>query len=465
MMFPRMLTRVSIAAVCLLSAACLVGPNYVKPVLPAPDSFRGATGPSPASLADARWWDVFADEQLQALVRTATTQNYDVRIAATRVEQAEAQLGISRSNQYPTVGLDVQAGGQRTPEIGTTDARTAAAVSVRGRAAWELDFWGRYRRGNEAARARLLASEWGQRAVMSTLVSRVADAYFALRALDLQLDVARRALASRNESLDLARIREQGGATSLVDVRQAEQLVYSAAGTIADFERRIEQEENFISVLLGGFPGSVARGRELTAQPHAPEVPAGLPSSLLERRPDIQAAEQDIVATNAEIGVARAAYFPSITLTGNGGVQSTALGSLFSGGAVAWTAAAGLAQPLFTAGRTRSQVAFAEAARAEAELNYERTVKEAFLEVSDALVGYRKSQELRAQQELVVAAAQDARRLADIRYRGGATSYLEVLDAETRLFVGELTLADARLSELTDFVELYRALGGGWQQQ
>jgi outer membrane protein, multidrug efflux system len=465
MMFPRMLTRVSMAAVCLLGGACLVGPNYVKPVLPAPDSFRGTTGPSPASLADARWWDVFADEQLQALVRTATTQNYDIRIAATRVEQAEAQLGITRSNQYPTVGVDVQAGGQRTPELGTTPARTAAAALIRGRAAWELDFWGRYRRGTEAARARLLASEWGQRAVMSTLVSRVADAYFTLRALDLQLDVARRTLASRNESLDLARIREQGGATSMVDVRQAEQLVYSAAGTIADFERRIEQQENFISVLLGGFPGAVTRGRELTAQPHAPEVPAGLPSSLLERRPDIQAAEQDIIASNAEIGVARAAYFPSITLTGNGGVQSTALGALFSGSALAWNATAGLAQPLFTAGRTRAQVAFAEAARAEAALNYERTIKEAFLEVSDALVGYRKAQELRAQQELLVSAAQDARRLADIRYRGGATSYLEVLDAETRLFTGELSLADARLSELTDFVELYRALGGGWQQQ
>ena len=275
MMFPRMLTRVSMTAVCLLSAACLVGPNYVKPVVPAPDTFRALRPrPSPASLADAKWWDVFADEQLQALVRTATTQNYDVRIAATRVEQAEAQLGISRSNQYPTVAVDLQAGGQRTPEIGTTEARTAAAVGLRGRVAWELDFWGRYRRGNEAARARLLASEWGQRAVMSTLVSRVADAYFTLRSLDLQLDVARRTLASRNESLDLARIREQGGATSMVDVRQAEQLVYNAAGTIADFERRIEQQENFISVLLGGIPwGGDARPR--TDRPAARAGSAG----------------------------------------------------------------------------------------------------------------------------------------------------------------------------------------------
>jgi outer membrane protein, multidrug efflux system len=459
----RVYLRTVLGFVCLSSAACLVGPNYTKPVLPMPDAFRGATVPSAAALADAKWWDVFADEQLQALVRTATTENYDVRVAAARVQQAEAQAGIARADQYPSVGADVQAGGQRTPAVGTTDARTAAAVLLRGRAAWELDFWGKYRRESEAARARLLSTEWGQRAVMSSLVSRVADGYFTLRALDLELDVSRRTLASRKESLDLARIREQGGATSLVDVRQAEQLVYSAAATIVDFERRIEQQENFISVLLGGFPGAVTRGRELTAQPHAPDVPAGLPSSLLARRPDIQAAEQDMVAANAEIGVARAGYFPSITLTGTGGVQSTALGALFSTGAGAWSAVAGLAQPIFTGGRTRSQVALAQARRTEAALNYERSVKEAFREVSDALVGYRKSKEFREQQELLFAAAQDGRRLADIRYRGGATSYLEVLDSETRLFNAELSLADARLSELTDFVELYRALGGGWQ--
>ena len=455
--------RLSLVPVCLVSAACLAGSTHAKPVLPVPDAFRGAPAAGPAALAEAKWWDVFADEQLQALLRKATTDNYDVRITAARIAQAEARVGIVRSTQYPTVGADVQAGAQRTPAAGATEARTGAAGVVRGRAAWELDFWGRYRRATEAARARLLATEWGQRAVVSTLVSRVADGYFTLRALDLELDVARRTLASRKESLDLARIREQGGATSLIDVRQAEQLVYAAAGAIADFERRVEQQENVLAVLIGGFPGPIARGRELIAQPHAPDVPAGLPSSLLERRPDIQAAEQGVVAATAEIGVARTAYFPSIALTGTGGLQSTALGALFSGGAVAWTAAAGLAQPLFTAGRTRSQVALAEAARTEAVLEYERTVKQAFLEVSDALVGYRKSQEFRAQQELLVAAAHDGRRLADIRYRGGATSYLEVLDADTRLFNAELSLADARLSELADFVELYRALGGGWQ--
>jgi multidrug efflux system outer membrane protein len=251
----------------------------------------------------------------------------------------------------------------------------------------------------------------------------------------------------------------------MVDVRQAEQLVYGASASIAALERLIAQQENFINVLVGNFPGAIARGRELTAQPHAPDVPAGLPSSLIARRPDIQAAEQDIIAANADIGVARSAYFPSISLTGSGGLQSTALGALFSTGAGLWGVTAAAAQPIFTAGRTRSQVALAEARRREAALNYEQTVKGAFREVSDALVGYSKTREQREQQELLFRAAEDARRLADIRYRGGATSYLEVLDADTRLFTAEIAQADARLSELSEFVELYRALGGGWQQQ
>jgi multidrug efflux system outer membrane protein len=453
-----------IAGIGAWSTGCLVGPNHVKPTLPLPGTFRGAPATAlPVSIADAKWWEVFQDEQLQALVRTALTQNYDVRIAASRVLQAEAQLGITRSEAYPTAGVDVQAGAQRTPALGTAEAKTAAAVLVRGRAAWELDFWGRFRRATEASRARLVATEWGRRAVTTTLVSRVADAYFGLRALDVEREIAQRTLASRQESLELTRIRERGGATSLVDVRQAEQLVYAAAGTIADLDRRIAQQENFISILLGSFPASIARGRELTAQPHPPELPAGLPSSLIERRPDIQEAEQEIIAANAEIGVARAAYFPAITLTGAGGLQSTALSALFTGGAGLWSLVAGAAQPVFTAGRTRSQVALAEARRQEAALTYEATVKGAFRDVSDALVGYTRSREFREPQELLFTAAQDARRLADIRYRGGATSYLEVLDADTRLFNAEIGQADARLSELGAFVEVYRALGGGWE--
>jgi multidrug efflux system outer membrane protein len=301
--------------------------------------------------------------------------------------------------------------------------------------------------------------------VLSGIVSEVAQSYFALRALDLQLDISKRTLTSRQESLQLTRVRESGGVTSLLDVREAEQLVFGASSAITDLERRIVQQENLISLLIGGFPSPVTRGHELIDQPHAPDIPAGLPSSLLERRPDIQAAEQQIVAANAQIGVARAAYFPSISLTGGGGVQSAALGALFSSGAGFWTAIVSATQPVFTAGRTRSQVALAEARTQEATIAYSQTIKTAFREASDALVGYTKSREFRSQLESLTTAAQEARRLADIRYQGGVTSYLEVLDADTRLFTAEITLAQARQAELSAFVEVYRALGGGWQQE
>jgi multidrug efflux system outer membrane protein len=309
----------------------------------------------------------------------------------------------------------------------------------------------------------LLASEWGRRAVMTTLVGEVSAGYFRLRMLDLSLEISRATLDSRQESLRLTQVREQGGVTSLVDVRQAEQLVYEATGEIATLEREIAQQENFLSVLVGDNPGEIARGRTLTDQTQPPDVPAGLPSALLERRPDIAAAEQQLVAANAQIGVARAAYFPTISLTGSGGMESTSLAGLFSGTNAVWTATAGLTQPLFTAGRTRSNVAIAEARRDEAVLSYQQTIRQAFREVSDALVGYRKLREFREQQRLLLASADDARRLADVRYRGGATSYLEVLDADTRRFNAQLGLADAQFQELSALVEIYRALGGGWQ--
>jgi len=449
-----------------LSSACVVGPKYVKQALPTPDTIRGSqsvTGNS--AIAEAKWWEVFQDEQLQALVRTALMQNEDVRIAAARVLQAEAQAGITRADQYPTVSVNADTGAARTSATRSSSAVTGAAARVGATADWVLDFWGRYRRANEAARAEVAATDWGRRAVIATVITDVANAYFQLRAFDLQLDIARRTLALRKESLQLTQARETGGVTSLLDVREAEQLVYGAGATIADTERRIAQQENFISVLLGNFPSPVTRGRDIVDQPHPPDVPSGLPSSLLERRPDIQAAEQQVVSANAQIGVARAAYFPSISLTGSGGVQSTALGALFTPGAAFWSAIVGATQPVFTAGRTRAQVALAEARTAEVTAVYSQTVKQAFREASDSLVGYTKAREFREQQEALTTAAQDARRLAEIRYQGGATSYLEVLDADTRLFVAELSLAQARQAELSAFVEVYRALGGGWQQE
>jgi multidrug efflux system outer membrane protein len=286
-----------------------------------------------------------------------------------------------------------------------------------------------------------------------------------MRAFDRQLDVATRTLASRRESLRLTELSASGGATSLVDVRQAEQLVFNAAATISDLERQIAQQENYISVLLGRNPSDVPRGATLEQQAHIPEIPVGLPSALLERRPDVREAEQLLVAANANIGVARAAYLPQISLTGNGGVQTAALSSLFTTPAGLWSFGAGLTQPIFNAGRTHLRVALSKAQQEEAVLAYQQTIQQSLREVSDALVGYRKGRDFRGQQQLLNRAAADARRLADIRYRGGATSYLEVLDSDTRMFSAELAVSQAELSELLSLVQVYRALGGGWQPQ
>jgi multidrug efflux system outer membrane protein len=314
-----------------------------------------------------------------------------------------------------------------------------------------------------AARARLLAADWSRRAVVTGLVSDVAAGYFALRALDDEIEIARRTLTSRQASLDLAQVRERGGATTLLDVRQAEQLVYDATSRIADLERRVALEEHQLALLIGQPGAVIARGRPLAEQSHPPEIPAGLPSDLLERRPDVQQAEQLVVAAAAELASAKAAYFPRVTLTGSGGVASTALTSLLTGGAGLWSAAASALQPVFNGGRLRAQTAAAEARRRAAVLAYAGTVQDAFRDAADALVSYRQDRAFREQQELLAQAATDARRLADLRYQGGATSYLEVLDADTRLFAAELGVVQARQQELTGLVDVYRALGGGWQ--
>jgi multidrug efflux system outer membrane protein len=299
---------------------------------------------------------------------------------------------------------------------------------------------------------------------MSSLVSSVASAYFQLRELDTEMEISQRTLASRKESLRLVNIRAKGGTTSLLDVRQSEQLVYTAAASVPDLERRIEQQENFISVLLGRNPAPVTRGKSLVENPILPTVPAGLPSALLARRPDIQSSEQQLIAANARIGVAKAAYFPQITLTATAGYQSSALTSLFTGPAGFWNFGGQLVQPIFEGGRIRSNVRLTKAQQEEAVLFYQQTIQQAFREVADSLVAYRKNQEFREQQELLNGAAQDATRLADIRYRGGVTSYLEVLDSDTRYFDAQLGLAQAQLNERLALVQLYNALGGGWQQ-
>jgi len=424
-----------------------------------------APQPAAESLGDQKWWEVFQDQQLQDLLHTALQHNYDVRIAATRILQAQAQVGITRSDQLPTISGGVEAVNQRSARTKFFPAFETSSNQVVLSLAWELDFWGKYRRATESARANLLATEWAREAVISTLVSDVAAAYFQLRELDLELEISRRTLVSRRDSLRITQMLASGGATSMLDVRQAEQLVFTAAGTIPDLERRIEQQENFISTLLGNNPGPVARGTKLTEQPHAPELPAGLPSSLLERRPDIRQAEAQLIAANAQIGVARAAYFPQINLTASGGYQSSALTSLFTAPAGLWSFGGSLVQPIFTGGRIRSNVKFTEARQQETALAYQQTIQQAFRGVSDALVEYRKDREFREQQEQLTFSAQDAARLSETRYRGGATSYLEVLTNETNYFNAELALAQAQLNELLGLVRIYRNLGGGWQEQ
>jgi multidrug efflux system outer membrane protein len=453
----------------LVFSGCTVGPNYRRPTVAVPPTYRGVVldgtaQTQPAALGDQKWWDIFLDEQLRTLIRTAHQQNYDLRIAASRVLEAQAQLGITRADQFPTVSAGAGIVDVRTAQSKFLPAFETSTGQVNVSAAWELDFWGKYRRATEAARANLLASEWARQEVVSTLVANVAAAYFQLRALDLELEISKRTLDSRQESLRLTQILANGGATSLLDVRQAEQLVFTASAEIPALEQQIEQQENFLSILLGQNPGEITRGQTLTEQRRPPQVPPGLPSSLLERRPDIRQAEEQLVAANAEIGVARAAYFPQISLSGSGGFQSSALTNLFSGPAGVWSFGASLAQPIFTGGRLRSGVRLAEAQQQTAALFYQQSIQEAFRSVSDALVAYRKTREFRAQQELLFRSAQDAARLSHMRYTGGATGYLEVLTNETNAFSAELNLAQARLNELLALVQLYQALGGGWQQ-
>jgi multidrug efflux system outer membrane protein len=463
--------RNCLALLCaaLVLSGCTMGPNYRRPTVAVPPTYRGlapdgTAQTETATLGDQKWWDIFQDEQLRTLIHTALQQNYDLRIAASRILEAKAQLGITRADQFPTASAGAGIADVRTAQSKFLPAFETSTGQVNLSAAWELDFWGKFRRATEAARANLLASEWARQEVVSTLVANVAAAYFQLRALDLELEISKRTFDSRQESLRLTQILANGGATSLLDVRQAEQLVFTAGAEIPALEQQIEQQENFLSILLGQNPGDITRGETLTEQRQPSQVPPGLPSSLLERRPDIRQAEEQLVAANAEIGVARAAYFPQIVLSGSGGFQSSALTNLFSGPAGAWSFGASLAQPIFTGGRLRSGVRLAEAQQQTAALFYQQSIQGAFRSVSDALVAYRKTREFRAQQELLFQSAEDAARLSHMRYTGGATGYLEVLTNETNAFSAELGLAQARLNELLALVQLYQALGGGWQQ-
>ena len=472
---------------------CMVGPRYQRPVTNAPQVFREATPPDISSqerpqavsvqglmaeqagvtsLGDEKWAAVFKDPTLQQLIREALANNYDAKIAAQRVLEQQDQVGITRAQQFPTLSgggsytaLGLPSGLVKRLNSGgngyTASNFFAGGVSLS--AAWNLDFWGLYRRQTEAARAQLLASEWGRRMTISTVVENVATAYLQLRTLDSELEITKRTLEARKQSLQLTETLEQGGSGTLADVRQAEQLLYTAAAAIPDLERQIEQEENSISILLGRNPGPIVREASEMNWPQPEQIPTGIPSQLLERRPDIQQAEAELVAANANVGVAKAELFPQVSLSAMSGVASSQLKGLVDGKNAYWLASGNLTQTIYDGGRLRNNLRLSEAQKQEQVFAYQRTIKQAFQSVSDALIGLQKFREFRDQEANLTASAEDATRLARLRYNGGSTSYLEVLTNDTNYYTAQLNLAVAQENEALSIVQLYSALGGGWQ--
>ena len=464
----------------LMMAACNVGPNYKRPATSTPQSFRGALAPdiaapaqaepAQASIADEQWPAVFEDPVLQQLVTEALKNNLDLRVAAQRVLEAQAQAGIVRSQQFPTINGGASYTALQVPSslAGNNSNGTPATSFFNGggltaSAAWNLDFWGLYRRQTEAARAELLASQWAQRATRVSLVQDVAQAYFQLRSLDAQLEITRSTIKARQDSLQLTQSLEKYGAGSLADTRQAEELLYAAKANLPELRRQIAVQENTISILLGHNPEDIHRGLDVASQPHPQQVPTGVPSRLLERRPDIQRAEATLIAANARIGVAKAQFFPQISLTSLGGSASSQLQSMFAGKNAYWYAAGSLSEPIFDAGRIRSNYHLSQAQEQEMLLDYQKTILNALKDVSDSLVGYKETRERREQQAALVVSAADAVRLARLRYSGGNTSYLEVLTTDTDLYDAQLQLAQSQEQEAASLVQLYAALGGGWQ--
>lgn len=441
-------------------AGCVVGPNYMRPPVVLPTAWQ--TPPAPAdAIANLAWWDLLQDEELRKLVEIALAENKDVQIAVARIDEVRARLGIARSDLYPTIDLSGQAGQVRQPGP-SGDAVSSDTFGASAALSWEIDFWGRIRRGSEAAGADLLAQEENRRAIILSLVSGVATSYFQLRQADLQLDTARRTLESRQETYRLASIRLESGLTSELDAKQFEAQMADAAQAVAQLERADRQIENALSVLLGRNPQNIPRGRSLTEQPVPPDIPAGLPSTLLERRPDILLAESELHAATARIGAAQAARLPSFSLTGLLGFQSTDLSALLNGSSRIDQLVGGVAQPVFNAGRLKKQVEVARAQAVQARVSYEKTILVALQEVEDGLVAVRTSRDEVAAARQQAEALRVAAHLARRRYASGLSSYLEVLDAERSLFSAELALARAQSLRLVSSVELFKALGGGW---
>ncbi len=451
----------SAAALLLTLSGCKVGPNYQRPAVDVPGQYRGLApgiGTAGNNFNEMNWESVFPDQVLQGLIKEALSNNYDIRIAASRILQDQASLGITRSNQLPALN----------GSFGVETARSASAlgsptIDTAGlQLNYVVDFWGQYRRATEAARAQLLATEYGRHLVETTLIASVASGYFQLRQLDSQLQFSQDTVVSDQDSLRINTINYEGGEYAITDVYQAKLLVQQAEAEVISRKQAIEQTENQLSILLGRNPGSIPRGLNLVDEPHLDEVPVGLPSAILERRPDVRQAENLLAAANANVGVAKAAFFPRIPLTASFGAQSTALTSFLQGPATFWTLGAQIAQPLYTGGRITSQYRLALAQRDQAELTYKQTVQQAFADVSNNLVGYRQARLYRMKLQEQTATYKETSRLANVRFNGGATSFLEVLTTQQQYFSSELLTTQAWYTELQNYVQLYQALGGGW---
>ena len=461
-----MRTKASIGLALLLSlCGCKVGPNYKRPTLDVPGQYRGVAPdlpqqPAGGPFGEMQWAAVYRDEALQALLKEALTNNYNIRIAASRIMQAQASLGITRANQFPTVnGVGSIQNVQSQPLFTGSPWIDTLGLQMN----YIVDFWGQYRRATEAARAVLLSTEYAKNVVQITLISQVATAYFTLRQFDSQLKISEQTVVADKELLRLNTINFKGGEYSLSDVDQAALLVQQAEAEVISLNQLIPQTENALSILLGRNPGPITRGLELVDQPHLPDVPVGLPSTLLERRPDVRESEETLVAANANVGVAKAAFFPQISLTGTFGASSTALTSFLQGPATFWTVGAQLAQPLYQGGRITSGYRLAWAQRDQAELQYKQTLLQAFGDVANSLVGYTQSRQFRMKIEEQTATYEESARLANVRFTGGYASFLEVLIVQQQYFTSELQLAQAWNTEMQNYVQLYQALGGGWQ--
>jgi outer membrane protein, multidrug efflux system len=457
---------VTLLAAMLVLSGCAVGPNYVRPKVNPPAEFRGAEGAAQqASYADLPWWEIFKDEQLKSLIDTALANNYDLAIAVSRVEQARQLAAVARSQFLPAVNYSVGASDGKNEFVGSVapgSPTVKGAFIAAGSVAWEADIWGRIRRLNESARAQYLSTEEARRGVMLTLTSDVAQAYFQLLGLELQLQIAKDTTASFTDTLKLFTQRYEGGIASKLDTSRAEAAQAAAAAAIPEYERQIALQENVISVLLGSNPQSVAHTAKLLDEIVPPDIPVGLPSALLERRPDVLSAEQQVRAANAQVGVAIANFFPQIGLTALLGQASTPLSQITAGSANVWSIAANLAGPIYTGGALTAQKRQAVAAWQQAKLQYEETALNAFTDVSNALISRQKYELIRVEQARSVAAYQEAVTVSLQRYTAGKANYFEVLDAQQQLYPEQNSLAQTEINRRLVIVQLYLALGGGW---